>query len=66
MALRQLSDGNPDGQSLGQSATDKVSKYGVTPVVQADAIVAVAGTVSLTTTINAILTVLRNGGDIAA
>jgi hypothetical protein len=51
---------------VGQSATDKVGKYGVTPVVQADAIVAVTGTVSLTTTINAILTVLRNGGDIAA
>lgn len=34
MTLQQLSDGNPDGNTLGQSATDKVSFYGVTPVVQ--------------------------------
>lgn len=34
MAVRQLSDGNDDGQSLGQNASDKVSLYGVTPVVQ--------------------------------
>ena len=31
---KQLSDGNSDGTSLGQSATDKVSLYGVTPVAQ--------------------------------
>ena len=34
MPVRQLSDGSPDGQSLGQSATDKVSLYGVAPVAQ--------------------------------
>lgn len=34
MAVVQLSDGNDDGCSLGQSASDKVSLYGVTPVVQ--------------------------------
>ena len=34
MAAKQLSDGGGDGVSLGQSATDKVSLYGVTPVVQ--------------------------------
>jgi hypothetical protein len=34
MAVRQLSDGSPDGQSLGQSTTDKVSLYGVAPVAQ--------------------------------
>lgn len=31
---KQVSDANPDGTSLGQSATDKVSLYGVTPVAQ--------------------------------
>jgi hypothetical protein len=31
---KQLSDANSDGTSLGQSATDKVSLYGVTPVAQ--------------------------------
>ena len=34
MAVVQLSDGNDDGQSLGQSTSDKISFYGVTPVVQ--------------------------------
>lgn len=32
--IKQLSDGGADGASFGQSATDKVSLYGVTPVVQ--------------------------------
>jgi predicted transposase YdaD len=31
---RQLSDLNPDGTSLGQSVSDKVSLYGVTPITQ--------------------------------
>jgi hypothetical protein len=32
--IRQLSDGNPDGNCLGQSATDPISFYGATPAVQ--------------------------------
>lgn len=32
---RQLSDDNPSGTSLGQSTTDLISFYGVTPVAQA-------------------------------
>jgi hypothetical protein len=31
---KQLSDGNPSGTALGQSATDLISFYGATPVVQ--------------------------------
>jgi len=34
MTARQLSDGNDDGQVLGQSSTDKVAFYGGTPVVK--------------------------------
>jgi hypothetical protein len=34
MALRQHSDGHPEGQSFGQSAADKVSLYGVAPIAQ--------------------------------
>lgn len=34
MAARQLSDGGPDGTSLGQSTSDLISFYGVTPVAQ--------------------------------
>lgn len=33
-AVRQLSDGNSQGTVLGQSATDLVGFYGVTPVAQ--------------------------------
>lgn len=33
-AVQQLSDAGPDGVSLGQSATDKVSLYGKTTIVQ--------------------------------
>jgi hypothetical protein len=32
MAVRQLSDGNDDGTTLGQSSTDLVSFHGVTTV----------------------------------
>ena len=31
---KQLSDANTDGTSFGQSVTDKISFYGVTPVIQ--------------------------------
>lgn len=43
---KQLSDGNPDGTSLGQSATDLVSLYGVTPAAQRAAAVQAASVVS--------------------
>lgn len=44
MAVKQLSDGNTDGVSLGQSSTDKVSLFGVAPVVQPSALTAPAAT----------------------
>lgn len=34
MAIKQLSDGNPDGSSLGQAPSDKISFFGATPVAQ--------------------------------
>ncbi len=34
MPVRQLSDGNPDGTVLGQSAADLISFYNATPVAQ--------------------------------
>lgn len=34
MAVRELSDGAADGNRLGQSATDKISFHGATPVAQ--------------------------------
>lgn len=34
MAIKQLSDGSPAGTTLGQSATDLISLYNLTPIVQ--------------------------------
>ncbi len=31
---KQISDGSPDGTTVGQSATDTVAFYGATPVAQ--------------------------------
>ena len=53
------------GTKIGTATTQMLATYGKTPVVQASAIVAVTGTVSLTTTINALLTAVRNFGIIA-
>lgn len=66
---KQLSDGNPDGTSLGQSTTDKVSVYGVTPVVQGAAVTGLTTTPTATdiaTAVNAIISRLEDFGIIAA
>lgn len=49
MTARQLSDGNDDGQILGQSATDKVGFFGATPITRPVATVAGALTAGATT-----------------
>lgn len=49
MSADQLSRNNPDGTILGQSATDKISVYGVTPVVQRSSGVQATSNISLTT-----------------
>ena len=52
MAVRQLSDGNGDGTSMGQSTSDPISFYGVTGVTQraaaAQATTAVASSTDFT------------------
>jgi len=55
MAARQLSDGRTDGQKVGQSATDLVGFWGVTPVVQvaASAWAAVATTAAISSSTSA-------------
>ena len=45
---RQLSDRNPDGTSLGFATSDKVSLYGVTPIVQRSGAVQATSLVSVT------------------
>lgn len=48
---RQLSDANPDGVSMGQSATDLVSFYGATPVSQRTNTIQAASVVSVSSNI---------------
>lgn len=51
MAVKQLSDGGPDGTRLGQSATDKIGFYGLTtPIVKPS--VTWPNTATATTTLN--------------
>lgn len=48
---QQLSEGNSGGASLGQSATDTISFYGVTPVAQRAASIQGASVVSVSSNI---------------
>lgn len=46
MAVRHFSDKNPDGNSFGQSTSDLVSLYGVTPISQRASSIQAASLVS--------------------
>ncbi len=48
--VKQLSDGNSNGTVLGQSATDLISFYGASPVVQNAAVTSVTTTAATSTT----------------
>jgi hypothetical protein len=48
MSKKQLSDGNPDGTVLGQSATDKISFFGGTPIAKQGGTAMVVPTVAYT------------------
>lgn len=48
---KQLSDLNPDGTVLGQSAADLISFYGTTPVSQRTATIQAASVVSVSSNI---------------
>lgn len=79
MAARQLSDGNPDGTVLGQSAADPVGFHGVTPIARASVVTTTITTLTvgasaaeISTAVNATLarlllvqTALANKGLIA-
>ena len=65
MAKKELSDGGPDGTSLGQSATDKIGFFGKAPIVRATVTATTtttATTTALQTDIDAIRTALKNLG----
>lgn len=50
MAVKQHSDARPDGQSIGQSASDLIGFYGKTPIVQPASTTQAAITAGATTT----------------
>lgn len=49
-SVEQVTYNSPDGATMGQSATEKISFYGETPVVQAAAVTAVTTTAATSTT----------------
>jgi hypothetical protein len=65
----QVSDNGPDGATFGASATEKVSLFGATPVVQQTAPSALTPatdtTSTISTAVNTIRTALVNVGIIA-
>lgn len=65
MAVKQLSDGNDDGVVLGQSTSDKVGFYGVTPVDQPATVADATDAATAITQINAIIDRLQELGLIA-
>jgi hypothetical protein len=68
MTEKQLSDGNPDGTVLGQSASDLVAFHGATPVDQA-ASISLATNATIATTnaaVRSIITALYEKGLIEA
>ncbi len=50
MAAMQISDGRPDGATIGASASEKISFYGVTTVIQPTSTAAVTTTGATSTT----------------
>lgn len=59
---RQLSDGNPDGTVLGQSATDRIAFYNATPLAQVAVPAAATDAATTQALVNALRTALVNLG----
>lgn len=67
MAIKQLSDGNPLGTRLGQSASDLVALHGATPTIQSVLVTNTSGTLgNSNTAITAIIACLVAKGLMAA
>jgi hypothetical protein len=66
MAVRHISDKNPDGNTLGQTTADTISLYGVTPIsqragaAQATSLVGTASSADFTTDCKAALIEVMN------
>jgi hypothetical protein len=66
MTIKQLSDGNPSGTLLGQSATDKIGFYGLTtPIVRPATVADATDATTAITTVNTVIDRLQALGLIA-
>jgi hypothetical protein len=66
MAAQQVSDGNPDGVCVGQSATDKVGFYGKAPIAQGATVTDGTDATTTQAAVNAIIDRLQALGLIAS
>lgn len=55
--VKYLGDGNPDGVSFGKATTNKLSFYGLTPVVQPSGAAQAAVTTGTPTTLSEVITI---------
>jgi hypothetical protein len=53
-----VGDGNPDGSTFGSGITEKISFFGVTPVVQQDTVVDATDAATAITSLNSVIAVL--------
>lgn len=63
---KQLSDKNPDGTALGQSASDLIALYGVTPVSQRASSIQAASVVSANSFISVTSNLAAFAAEVAA
>lgn len=65
--IKQLSDGGPDGTTLGQSATDLVAFHGATPTDQYAVVTNTSGTLGNTNAaVSSIIALLQEKGLMAS
>lgn len=64
MAVKQLSDGGPDGTTMGQNTSDKIAFFGSTPSAQATLSTLATGATIATvvTSVQAIIAELQSKG----
>lgn len=68
MAVKELSDGGPDGTRLGQDSSDLIGFHGASPSDQAAAVSSLAASAAnstIATAVNAVIVALREKGLIA-
>jgi hypothetical protein len=62
MAVVFLTDKTPDGSTMGQDATEKISFYGATPIVRPAAVADATDAASAITQVNALIAAIESLG----